>query len=277
MKAGRDAQRAARLWRWAARRLDGEVFQPHPEVHEDVAAFIDAVNAASRVLKVLFPVARGVARMRYMLRGIEIPPHVGSEAHALSNWNSATGFLEGADFAHRAVLGTLWRPQNSAFPVDLREAFSPQVRQWLEAERQLSCPSDGKAHDGEAVTEAIAHLVSSSVRFEGFGGPQSLEVLRKMDVSSLRTLTTDEERLGAFQHDTFRGSKLDLKVVAVAEADLLPTTMAASEGPRTLRRADRLLLTCDFNLREGIASPFRVETLQELLAEVKLGGFRDDE
>merc|ERR1712014_355708 len=104
-------------------------------------------------------------------------------------------------------------------------------------------------------------------RFESFGGPRSLEHIRGMDASSLRNLR-DPERLAAFHDDTFKGSTLNMVVASVAEAR---ERTIDSRDERTLakmvRRADRVHLDCGFNLREGIASSFRVSKVEELLTE----------
>lgn len=246
---------AARLWRWAGRGVKGAAFESSPEVHYDTAAFIDAIHTSSHVLRVLFPVVRGFAALRHRLRGTTMPPEA-DNPEMLANWNSSQDFLDGTEQTHRELLGALWRPRAETLPLDLREGLSPDVQKWLERSRAAD-----KFRDAE--DDVVANIITVSVRFERLYGPRSLDYIKDMDLSALGSLSRDPERLSAFHQDTVRGSPLNLEVAAVAESE-----WHSSRGgvePRTLRRADRLRLACDFNLREGIASPFRIAGVEELL------------
>mmetsp|Transcript_8967 Transcript_8967/g.28458 ORF Transcript_8967/g.28458 Transcript_8967/m.28458 type:complete len:256 (-) Transcript_8967:83-850(-) len=242
---------AASLWRWAGSRVKGPAFQHRPEEHWDTAAFVDAVHVASHVLQAMQPMLHGIARLRHRMRGTTMHPGL-EGATILANWNSSSGFLEGTEFAYRSVLCGLWRPGDEPLPAHLRESLGPEVRGWLRARRAA-------AASGEATH--TTSIRSAAVRFERITGPPSLEHIRNMDMASLRS--TGNERHSAFQHDMFRGSQLRLEVVAVAEAE----RAGCGAAPLLLRRADRMHLECTFNLREGLASPFRMVTLEELLAE----------
>lgn len=275
---------AARLWRWAGHRLKDPVFQRQPEAHYDTAAFVDAVHAASKILRVIFPLA---SRVRHLLRGT--PEMDGTEM--LANWNTSGEFLDGAQAAHVALLGALWRPRGVTLPLELRDATSTEVRDWLEAIRKADNPfaaGGAKGHGAASPPPAAAggaangeapgghdlepRLLAVAARFERLHGPPSLELIRNMDMASLRTLRADEKRMEAFHRDVWHGSTLQLQVASVAEAELVP----AGGSPISVRRADRLHLTCDFNLREGIASHFRIQGVEELLEEASTKGFRDE-
>merc|ERR1719436_1599621 len=54
----------------------------------------------------------------------------------LSTWNSADGFLDGAEAAHEALLAGLWRRSGTPLPPGLRELTSPEVRKWLDTTRK---------------------------------------------------------------------------------------------------------------------------------------------
>merc|ERR1712232_540996 len=109
-----------------------------------------------------------------------------------------------------------------------------------------------------------------------------------MDFQALRTIRSDPDRFAAFHHDTLHGSQLNLDLATVAEGEILPSR-SAGEGeasdlgsprsdkePRVKRRADKLQLACEFNLREGICSPFRIVRVEELHVEERIGGFHDE-
>jgi len=254
------------LWRWAAPRIRGAT--PYEEIrnkHLDTCAFIDAVHVASKVLRALLPLAQGAARMRHFLRGSQMPPLPPDGGRFLKHWNSSHEFSEGADCAYGSLLSTLWQHNNEPLPQELRKLFGMEVQKRVTEMR-------------EATVDTKTILVVSTVLFEGLHGPPSLEHVRDMDFSALRSLRKDDTRLAAFQHDTFRGSQLRLDLAAVAEAER--QSINGSGKPRhRLRRADRLQLECNFNLHDGIASPFRIVNFEELLAEEQCFEMldRDDE
>lgn len=172
----------------------------------------------------------------------------------LQNWNSAEEFLEGAEYAHKSVLGTLWQPSSTPISQELRESLGPDALQWLTDSRSGSS-------DGTLCNAVVA------ARFESFEGPESLEHIRRMDALSLGSLR-DPERLSAFSRDTWQGSPLRLVVAAVSEAHCERSSRSeGASAQHIIRRADRIHLTCDFNLREGIASAFSVARVEELLVE----------
>jgi len=243
------------LWRWAGTRLklrDPGAFHPEPQQHRDTCEFVDAVHTASHVLQSLMPFVRGFANLRHTLRGTTMAPEV-EDLNFLQNWNSAEDFLEGAEFAHRTILGAMWQPSSATISPNLRESLGPDALQWLT-----------DARSGPHVRTMGDALVSA--RFESFGGPVSLEHIRRMDASSLRNFR-DPERLSAFSQDTWNGTPLKIVVAAVSEARCERSSGAEGEWPDVRRRADKVSFSCEFNLREGIAGPMSVTSVEELLVE----------
>lgn len=273
------ARPATRLWKWAESRLQDPVFRGVPEVHLDTAGFVDAIQMSSKVLRLAFPAMRGIAQLRHRLRGTQLPPEV-SEMRMLEHWNSSEEFLDGAKIAHEALLQALWRRPGEALPDGLREATSPDVRSWLEGERrQIRGWESGGSEPSDPAHHAEISVVA--VRFEHCGGPTSLEAIRHMDLSALPSLRWDTERQRAFQNDIMHGSVLTFQVASVAEAKLWLATSSDGgssfeEKPLIVRRADRLHLACDFNLRKGIASPFRFTSAEALLTEQHLAQGDED-
>eukprot|EP00930_Biecheleria_cincta_P022808 TRINITY_DN16588_c0_g1_i1.p1 TRINITY_DN16588_c0_g1~~TRINITY_DN16588_c0_g1_i1.p1 ORF type:complete len:264 (+),score=46.45 TRINITY_DN16588_c0_g1_i1:28-819(+) len=253
----------ARLWHWASAKLRGPAFGPKPEVHFDTCAFADAISTSSKLLKLLSPMMISVARLRHRLRGSEMMPNLAEQPLMLANWNSADEFLDGAEQAYTGLLAAAWRPPTEPLDEGFREVTSPEVRKWIENARELAQKSDGEH-------PTVRSLGAVSMRFESLRGPRSLENIRSMEFSSLSNFQKSREELrGPLEHDLFRGSDLTLEVVAVAEVRHAP--------PRVERRSDRLRLSCAFNLREGIASPFRIVNVEELLSEVRDGEFHDSD
>jgi len=267
------SMRVDRLWRWAARcrpkdaagggrrQLERRLV----EAHLETMAFVDAVHAASKVLRYILPVARSLAHLRHNIRGTQMPAEL-DNVQMLSEWNTATEFLEGAEAAHEALLEARWRPAGEPLHSGLREATSADVRAYLDQIRQAD--GDQPADSTGSTSGREAKVVAVSTRFEHLHGPPSLEMIRSMDAQSLFKLRQDHARMSAFHDDTFKGSTLHLRLAAVAEVELPACAERPEElRPLTLRRVDRLHLACDFNLREGIASAFRVDQLEPLVAE----------
>eukprot|EP00928_Gymnodinium_smaydae_P090022 TRINITY_DN73886_c0_g1_i1.p1 TRINITY_DN73886_c0_g1~~TRINITY_DN73886_c0_g1_i1.p1 ORF type:complete len:288 (+),score=16.46 TRINITY_DN73886_c0_g1_i1:48-911(+) len=278
---------ASRLWRWAHHRVKDPLFLRQPDEHHDIEAFVDAIHASAKVLRWVYPFAQGLAKFRHALRGTQMPAEL-QGVHLLENWNSSESFIDGAERIHEALLEAMWRPASVPLPAVLREATSQDARSWLDACRQttsagpsplvedVSHPVVGRTLEGMDSHGLTARVMAVYGRFDRFYGPESLEMIRHMDVSKLGSIRSDEKRLAAFHHDTFQGSVLQLQVALVSETHLLSAT-ENTVPVIAVRRADRLHLSCDFNLREGIASDFRVSAVEGLDEEARRGGFPTDE
>jgi len=223
--------------------------------HHETAAFADAVHTASGMLRWIFPWAERLAHLRHRLRGTRMEPSV-QGLTMLENWNTSRDFLEGSEFAHEALLEGLWRPDGAPLPPFLEDS----TREVLRSLDQARPSPEGSS---EAPSTEI-HCVSS--RFERLHGPDSLERIRHMTVSGLGSFR-DPALIATFQHETFSDTPLLLEVGSVAEAE---------RGNLVLRRHDRLKLQCNFNLQEGIASPFRIAGWEQVLAEQRRGGWDDE-
>merc|ERR1712150_216635 len=169
----------------------------------------------------------------------------------------------------------------------IRETTSPEVRSYLDGLRRAEATaadcapsSEGDSAVRAGVRDRRAQVVLVSSRFERLHGPPSLDLMRTMDMTSLRALRSDQRALMAFHDDTWKGSTLQLQVASLAEVEL-PVSGEQLEHDTiiTVRLADRLHFACDFNLQEGIASQFRVTELEGLLEESRPGphGFKDED
>mmetsp|Transcript_44476 Transcript_44476/g.96764 ORF Transcript_44476/g.96764 Transcript_44476/m.96764 type:complete len:257 (-) Transcript_44476:116-886(-) len=255
--ASASAAKAARLWQWAGPKVP----TIHYQAHLETCAFVDSLYSASWLLQGFLPVANVLANINHRLRGTKGAPELESMT-MLENWNKSDSFLEGAEQAHVSLLRCFWRPQAEVVPMQLREGIGPEVVDWLNgdvAERGWE--------------EELVDVVAAS-RFERLYGPPSLEMLKKVTVSTMRSA----ELVEAFREDMWRGSQLNLQLGSVVQARRrLGGEGADSKQDLVLRRLDRLTLACDFNLREGIASQFRVTGIANLGTEVRTGGFTDEE
>lgn len=249
----------ARLWNWARKRLGEETCSL--ELHEENAAFIDSIHAAGRVLRGMYPFISTLVQFRARMKGVPVPPGLEGPA-TLTTWNSAAGFVEGAEQAHRALLDAHWEHRRESIPEPLRESVSPEVLRWLEGSEN-------------EITAQNPRVIAVNARVQSFGGPESLRIVREQ--SSPFGVFKNPDSMAVFHHDTWTGSRLKLEVATVAEAECTPAQGSGSDT-NVLRRLDRLHMACDFNLREGIASEFRISKLEELLSEIRSKSwFADDD
>eukprot|EP00747_Dinoflagellata_sp_TGD_P180027 gnl/TRDRNA2_/TRDRNA2_31808_c0_seq2.p1 gnl/TRDRNA2_/TRDRNA2_31808_c0~~gnl/TRDRNA2_/TRDRNA2_31808_c0_seq2.p1 ORF type:complete len:284 (+),score=49.45 gnl/TRDRNA2_/TRDRNA2_31808_c0_seq2:69-920(+) len=267
---GTESRAAQMLWHWAGRRLGRRCCEL--EAHYDTAAFIDAVHAASQILHVILPLARGVAHLRHHLRGTQMHPDA-ARAGMLENWNNSDGFLDGAEEAQRALLDALWRTTDEPICPELRECIGPDVVRWLQSARSQAEGDAGDSSRVVPVRVGADHTIDAlSVRFERLHGPESLDHIRGMSVTGFRSIR-DPEVIKSFQRDTLHNTTLNLDIAAVVQARVGSTDDAAQRASDDaaaaafLRRYHRLTLACDFGLCEGIASPFRISGIEEVLAE----------
>lgn len=256
------------MWRWADRRnVKIEGINDQAELaHHETAAFVDAVHTASGMLRWIFPWAERLAHLRHGLRGTRMDPSV-QGLTMLAHWNSSRDFLEGSEFAHGALLEGLWRPAGAPLPSFL-EGSSREVLRSLDVARPAPpAREDAAPEAGDAeLPPPPTDVVCVSSRFERLHGPDSLERIRHMTVSGF-TSFRDPALVAIFQRETFADTPLRLEVASVVEAE---------RGGTVLRRHDRLKLQCAFNLREGIASPFRITGWEQVLAEERRGGWDDE-
>lgn len=262
----------SRLWRWADRRnVKIEGLNDQIEVaHRDTADFVDGIHTASRVLRWVFPAAEKLDHLRHRIRGTTMDPSL-QGLTMFANWNSSTSFLEGSEFAHRALLDAFWRPVGSPLP-PLLEDSSHQVLRSLDSARAAA--QDIPEASGEALRSDV---FCASSRFVRLHGPASLAYIQKFEQESFPDIiraiagfggAQDPELAAIFDRETFADTPLHLEVLAAAEA---------RRGELSLRRLDRLSLECAFNLREGIASPFSIARWDCSLAEERQNGWDDDD
>lgn len=265
--------------------------------HIETAHFVDAIHKASGVTRSVLPFVRAIASAHHMLRGTRMDPDMAS-LDFLQNWHSSSELLQGVGLVHMALVEAALQPGDGDLSEDFVACLKPGVRRWLEARKASTSSASSPAPGAPSATSQAGaesncgpnaasqglrppKVLAADIRFEGISGPRSLEWLQKVRVGSVWDLQ-DQERMSAFQHDVWKDTLMHVDVSAVREVQSLVKS-GSGEGDATsharvlTREADRLRLECDFNLREGIASHFRVAEVKTVLREKRsaLEGFQE--